>query len=223
MPSQQASQGTAAPRTAARPAGRVFNFSPGPAMLPDEIMARVQEEFLNYAGLGASVIEISHRSKQIVAITEEAAALFRELVRLPENYSVLFMHGGGRMQFSAVRARRPTLKRAFSPPRPSRTPLLTAKLKPSPAAAAKSLYASPSSRERASRPILRTFTSPPTTRPTGRAGTNFPRRAKFRWWETRLRKSFRGSWIIRASESFTRGCRKIWDRPGPRLSLSART
>lgn len=102
MPSQQASQGTAAPRTAARPAGRVFNFSPGPAMLPDEIMARVQEEFLNYAGLGASVIEISHRSKQIVAITEEAAALFRELVRLPENYSVLFMHGGGRMQFSAV-------------------------------------------------------------------------------------------------------------------------
>jgi phosphoserine aminotransferase len=100
MPSPETAKENVGGRASA--AGRVFNFSPGPAMLPDEVMTRVQEEFLNYGGLGASVIEISHRSKDFVAITEEAAALFRELVSLPEDYSVLFMHGGGRMQFAAV-------------------------------------------------------------------------------------------------------------------------
>jgi phosphoserine aminotransferase len=86
----------------ARPAGRIFNFSPGPAMLPDEVMLRVQQEFLNYGGIGASILEISHRSKDFVAVVEESIALFRELVSLPENYTVLFMHGGARMQFAAV-------------------------------------------------------------------------------------------------------------------------
>ncbi len=86
----------------ARPAGRVFNFSPGPAMLPEAVMLRVQQEFLNYGGIGASIIEISHRSKDFVAVVEEAIALFGELVSLPENYSVLFVHGGARMQFSAI-------------------------------------------------------------------------------------------------------------------------
>jgi phosphoserine aminotransferase len=101
----------------ARAAGRVFNFSPGPAMLPDEVMARVQEELLNYGGLGASILEISHRAKEFVAIVEEAVALFRELASLPQDYSVLFMHGGGRMQFSAVPmnliARTPARKAAY--------------------------------------------------------------------------------------------------------------
>ncbi|MGH9353111.1 MAG: 3-phosphoserine/phosphohydroxythreonine transaminase, partial [Terriglobia bacterium] len=91
-----------AERPPLRPGKRVFNFSAGPATLPYEVMTRVQEEFLNYGGLGASIIEISHRSKDFVRVVEEAAALFRELVSLPENYSVLFVHGGGRMQFAAV-------------------------------------------------------------------------------------------------------------------------
>jgi phosphoserine aminotransferase len=86
----------------ARPAGRIFNFAPGPAMLPDAVMVRAQQEFLNYGGIGASIIEISHRSKDFVAVVEEAIALFRELVSLPENYAVLFVHGGARMQFSAI-------------------------------------------------------------------------------------------------------------------------
>ena len=102
MSSSETTKVAASERRFARAAGRVFNFSPGPAALPDEIMAQVQEEFLNYAGLGASVIEISHRAKDFVSIVEEAVALFRELVSLPQDYSVLFMHGGGRMQFSAV-------------------------------------------------------------------------------------------------------------------------
>jgi phosphoserine aminotransferase len=89
-------------KTSPRPGGRVFNFSPGPAMLPYEVMTRVQQEFMDYGGLGASIIEISHRAKEFVGVVEEAVALFRELVSLPENYTVLFMHGGARMQFAAV-------------------------------------------------------------------------------------------------------------------------
>ncbi len=71
-------------------------------MLPDPVMVRIKEEFLNYSGLGASIIEISHRAKDFVAIVDGATSLFRELTGLPADYSVLFVAGGGRMQFSAV-------------------------------------------------------------------------------------------------------------------------
>jgi len=81
---------------------KVYNFGAGPAMLPEPVMERIRDEFLDYAGMGVSVIEISHRSKQFVAILEAAQALFRELTGLPENYRILFMHGGARMQFSAL-------------------------------------------------------------------------------------------------------------------------
>jgi phosphoserine aminotransferase len=81
---------------------RVYNFSAGPAMLPEPVLLQVREEFLSFAGLGASIIEISHRSKEFDKVVEDAGALFRELTGLPENYHVLWVHGGGRMQFSAV-------------------------------------------------------------------------------------------------------------------------
>jgi phosphoserine aminotransferase len=81
---------------------RVYNFSPGPAMLPEPVMVQIREEFLNFSGLGASIIEISHRSKEFEAVVDGAVSLFRELVSLPDDYTVLFIHGGGRMQFSAV-------------------------------------------------------------------------------------------------------------------------
>jgi phosphoserine aminotransferase len=81
---------------------RVYNFSPGPAMLPLPVIERIRDEFLNFSNLGASIIEISHRSKQFDAVTENAISLFRELTSLPADYAVLFVHGGGRMQFSAV-------------------------------------------------------------------------------------------------------------------------
>lgn len=96
------SKANAAGFLAARPSGRIFNFAPGPAMLPEEVMARVQQEFLNYGGLGVSIVELSHRSKDFVSVLEETIGLFRGLVSLPEDYTVLFMHGGARMQFSAV-------------------------------------------------------------------------------------------------------------------------
>ena len=71
-------------------------------MLPVDVMKKAQSEFLNFAGTGSSVMELSHRSKEFVAVAEKAEANLRELMVIPENYKVLFCHGGGRGQFSAV-------------------------------------------------------------------------------------------------------------------------
>lgn len=81
---------------------QVYNFCAGPAMLPVEVMERAQREFCNFQGLGASVMELSHRGKPYMAVAEKAEADLRELLAVPDNYKVLFMHGGGRGQFSAV-------------------------------------------------------------------------------------------------------------------------
>ncbi len=83
-------------------ADTVYNFGAGPAMLPPPVMEKIQQEWLNFQGMGVSLIEISHRSKEFVAVLEEAQRLFRELTGLPENYRILFVHGGARMQFSAL-------------------------------------------------------------------------------------------------------------------------
>jgi phosphoserine aminotransferase len=81
---------------------RVFNFSAGPATLPLEVLSQVQEELLAWRGLGASVIEISHRSKAFIGVAEEAESLLRELLQIPANYKVLFLQGGATGQFAAV-------------------------------------------------------------------------------------------------------------------------
>ncbi|MBD1401295.1 3-phosphoserine/phosphohydroxythreonine transaminase [Pelovirga terrestris] len=81
---------------------RVYNFGAGPAMLPEPVMRKIQEEWLNYRGMGVSIIEISHRADAFIEVLEEAKALFRELTDLPDNYRILFMHGGARMVFSAL-------------------------------------------------------------------------------------------------------------------------
>lgn len=80
----------------------VYNFCAGPAMLPVEVMKKAQHEFLNFAGTGSSVMELSHRSKEFIAVADKAEADLRHLMAIPENYKVLFCHGGGRGQFSAV-------------------------------------------------------------------------------------------------------------------------
>jgi phosphoserine aminotransferase len=79
-----------------------YNFCAGPAMLPQAVMQKAQSELLDWNGLGTSVMEISHRSKEFIALTEQAEIDLRELMSIPSNYHVLFMHGGGRGQFSAV-------------------------------------------------------------------------------------------------------------------------
>lgn len=79
-----------------------YNFSAGPAMLPAPVLSKAQRELTNWRGLGISVMEISHRDPVYVQMTEEAEQDLRDLMSIPDNYSVLFMHGGGRGQFSAV-------------------------------------------------------------------------------------------------------------------------
>ncbi|WP_281213518.1 3-phosphoserine/phosphohydroxythreonine transaminase [Shewanella insulae] len=79
-----------------------YNFCAGPAMLPQPVMQKAQEELLDWNGQGVSVMEVSHRSKEFIALTQQAEADIRELMNIPINYHVLFMHGGGRGQFAAV-------------------------------------------------------------------------------------------------------------------------
>ena len=81
---------------------KVFNFCAGPAMLPKAVMEKAQEEFINWNNTGSSVMELSHRSAIYMAMAAQAEADLRDLMSIPDNYKVLFCHGGGRGQFSAV-------------------------------------------------------------------------------------------------------------------------
>lgn len=81
---------------------RVYNFSAGPSMLPESVLQRAAEEMLDYKGSGMSVMEMSHRSKVYVSIIEKAESLFRKLMGIPDNYTVLFLQGGASSQFAMV-------------------------------------------------------------------------------------------------------------------------
>ncbi|EGQ8216766.1 3-phosphoserine/phosphohydroxythreonine transaminase [Vibrio parahaemolyticus] len=80
----------------------VFNFSAGPAALPKAVMQQAQQELVDWQGLGTSVMEISHRSKEFIKVAEEAEQDLRDLLNIPDNYKVLFCQGGARAQFAAV-------------------------------------------------------------------------------------------------------------------------
>lgn len=82
--------------------GRVYNFSAGPAVLPEEVLSEAASEMLDYAGTGMSVMEMSHRSKAFADIIETAEADLRELVGIPDGYRVLFLQGGASQQFAAI-------------------------------------------------------------------------------------------------------------------------
>jgi phosphoserine aminotransferase len=81
---------------------RVYNFSAGPAMLPEEVLKEAAAEMLDYKGTGESVMEMSHRSKEYQAIIDEAEADLRELMNIPDNYKVLFLQGGASLQFAMI-------------------------------------------------------------------------------------------------------------------------
>jgi phosphoserine aminotransferase len=81
---------------------RIFNFSAGPAMLPTEVLARAGDEMLDWHGSGMSVMEMSHRGKEFMAIAGEAEADLRELLAVPAHYKVLFLQGGATLQFAQV-------------------------------------------------------------------------------------------------------------------------
>ena len=81
---------------------RVYNFSAGPAVLPEEVLIDAQAEMLDYKGTGMSVMEMSHRSKAYQAIIDQAEADLRELMNIPDNYKVLFLQGGASQQFAMI-------------------------------------------------------------------------------------------------------------------------
>ena len=81
---------------------RVYNFSAGPAVLPEAVLKEAAAEMLDYKGTGMSVMEMSHRSKAYQAIIDEAEADLRKLMNIPDNYKVLFLQGGASQQFAAV-------------------------------------------------------------------------------------------------------------------------
>ena len=81
---------------------RIYNFSAGPAVLPLEVLEQARDEMLSLGGSGMSVMEISHRSKHFAPILEGATGGIRELLKIPENYKILFLQGGASLQFSMV-------------------------------------------------------------------------------------------------------------------------
>lgn len=81
---------------------RIYNFSAGPAVLPEEVLREAAEEMMDYRGSGMSVMEMSHRSKVYDTIIKEAEADLRELMNIPDNYRVLFLQGGASQQFAMI-------------------------------------------------------------------------------------------------------------------------
>ena len=81
---------------------RVWNFSAGPAALPEEVLLQAQAELLEWHGAGCSVMEMSHRGKEFTSILEQAEADLRELMGIPANYKVLFLQGGATQQFAQI-------------------------------------------------------------------------------------------------------------------------
>ena len=81
---------------------RVYNFSAGPAVLPEEVLREAADEMLDYNGTGMSVMEMSHRSKAFEEIIQTAEQDLRDLMHIPDNYTVLFLQGGASQQFSAI-------------------------------------------------------------------------------------------------------------------------
>jgi phosphoserine aminotransferase len=81
---------------------RAYNFCAGPAALPTAVLKKAQAEMLDWHGKGLSIMEMSHRSKDYVAVAEKAEADLRKLMNIPENYKVLFLQGGASLQFSAI-------------------------------------------------------------------------------------------------------------------------
>ena len=81
---------------------KIYNFSAGPAMLPEEVMLQAQEEFVSWNNTGVSMMEMPHRSEEFKNIAAESIQDMRDLLDIPDNYQVLFLHGGGRSQFAMI-------------------------------------------------------------------------------------------------------------------------
>ena len=172
---------------------QVYNFGAGPAMLPAEVMKKAQAEFLDYQGMGAGVIEISHRSDEFDAVLNRCDELLKELAGIPDNYKILYVHGGAQMQFSAVPLNLLGLSETKSASyietgtwgvKHVKKPRAMVTLPPQQAAQRRVLTASLNLMSRAYRQTRLIYTSPVTTRFTARGGTAFRRPALFLWSQT---------------------------------------
>src|SRR5258708_37994814 len=103
-PAAAATAATAATAAALpiKPVQRIFNFGAGPATMPVEVLEKAKWELVNWHDAGMSVMEMSHRGQEFVAIAAEAEADLRRLLAIPQGYKVLFLQGGATMHFSAV-------------------------------------------------------------------------------------------------------------------------
>lgn len=81
---------------------RPYNFAAGPAAIPESVLKRCQEELLDYQGLGVSILELGHRTKVFESLVLEVEQKLRQAIAAPENYKILFLHGGARLQFSGI-------------------------------------------------------------------------------------------------------------------------
>ena len=81
---------------------RIYNFSAGPSMLPEEVLESVRDNLMNYEGSGMCVMEMSHRSKVFQKIIDEAEQDLRDLMNIPDNYKVMFIQGGATLQFAMI-------------------------------------------------------------------------------------------------------------------------
>ena len=81
---------------------RIYNFSAGPATLPYEVLEQAAKDIVNFNDKGIGLIEMSHRSKEFIGVVDECELLLRELMRIPDNYKVLFLQGGASTQFAMV-------------------------------------------------------------------------------------------------------------------------
>ena len=81
---------------------RVYNFSAGPAVLPEPVLKEVADEMMDYQGTGMSVMEMSHRSPEFQKIIDDAEQDLRDLMKIPDNYKVLFLQGGASQQFAMI-------------------------------------------------------------------------------------------------------------------------
>ena len=159
---------------------RVFNFAPGPSMLPLPVLEQIQKELLCYGSTGMSVMEMSHRSKMYLDIFNQTVADLREVMAIPENYKVIFPQGGATAMFAAVAMNLMDGGKAdyIDSGNFSHNALVEAQKY------GEVNVAGSSRAENYTRRTRSMSTSRPTTRSTAHAGITFPTRAACRWLRT---------------------------------------
>ncbi len=186
---------------------RVFNFSPGPAALPEPVLRQAADEMLDWHGSGMSVMEMSHRGKEFISIHAEAEALLRELLGVPANYKVLFMQGGAIGENAIVplnMLRGKTAADYIDTGEWSKKSIKEAQkyCKVNVAASGKDsgYTAHPAARELEARSERRLRAHLPATKPSAASSsTTRPRSAACRWWPTCRPTSCRGRSTCRST------------------------